>query len=63
MRKTWRSRKAEAHDGVERLGRGGVAAERLLDHDASASTVRLRDSPASPSFVVTSGKTVGGVAR
>ena len=28
-----------------------------------ASSVRLRESPASPSFVVTSGKTVGGVAR
>ena len=62
MRKTWRSRKAEATtassaraDATSRPNGFSRTTERV--------EVRLRDMPASPSFVVTSGNTVGGVAR
>ena len=62
MRKTWRSRKAEATTASSSLAEApsrpngfSITTERVA--------VRLRDIPASPSFVVTSGNTVGGVAR
>ena len=62
MRKTWRSRNAAATaasswraEAASRPNGFSITTERV---DA-----RLRESPASPSCVVTSGKTVGGVAR
>ena len=62
MRKTWRSRKAEATtasssraEAASRPNGFSITTERV--------EVRLRDMPASPSCEVTSGKTVGGVAR
>ena len=62
MRKTWLSRKAERTtpsssraEAASRPNGFSITSERIA--------VRLRDIPASPSCVATSGKTVGGVAR
>ncbi len=62
MRKTWRSRNAAATTASSAFAE---AASRPNGFSMTSERVelRLRDSPASPSFVVTSGKTVGGVAR
>jgi hypothetical protein len=62
MRNTWRSRKAE------RTTVSSSRAEAPSRPNGFSSTTalveeRLRESPASPRLVVTSGKTVGGVAR
>ena len=62
MRKTWRSRKAEATTASSALAEAASRPNGFSSTTARVE-VRLRDRPASPSFVVTSGNTVGGVAR